>query len=36
MENCKFIHLVIQILFFTADSFAGVFALCSMNKILEK
>jgi len=35
--NSKFNHLFIQILFFTVDdSFADVFALCSMNKILEK
>ena len=33
-ENSKFSHLFIQILFFTADdSFADVFALCSMNKL---
>jgi len=37
MEISKFSHLLIQILFFTADnSSADVFALCSMNKIFEK
>jgi len=35
--NYKFNHLFIQFLFFTTDdSFADVFSLCSMNKILEK
>jgi len=35
--NSKFSHLLIQNLFFSADdSFANVFALCAMNKILQK
>jgi len=35
--NSKFSHLFIQILFFSADdSFVDVFALCTMNKILQK
>jgi len=37
MENSKFSHLFILILFLTTDdSSADVFAMCSINKIFEK